>query len=278
MAWSGTFEYVTDGAKACKLFTKRQGKRMPENFRMKVIDAYWELRNSGLTTCEILFEKGDSYDDYLAGEIENKFQYSVAKIPSENLALLHKLEAIGYNYIESQFNICVPTTEIHRIDIKWNKIIDEADYLKVTNVDELEIILSNINTGLFHYDRISLDEKLGRETSAIRYCNWIKDLYSDSATEIFCLLKHGNTAGFFIIRDELDKSIHSIIAGVFNKYQGQGLSVAIIYFYLKLASERNAKNVFTSFSSNNMAMLNSFTRTVSFKTLNIYYVLRRLID
>lgn len=245
---------------------------------MKILDAYWELRNSGLTTCEILFEKGDSFDDYPGAEIEKRFRYSVAKIPSENLTLLHKLEAIGYNYIETQFNICVAASEIGRIDKKWNKIIDETDYRKVTNADQLEIILSNINTGLFHYDRISLDEKLGREKSAVRYCNWIQDLYSDSATEIFCLLKHGNTAGFFIIRDGLNNSIHSIIAGVFNKYQGQGLSVAVIYFYLKLAKERNAKNVFTSFSSNNIAMLNSFTKTVSFKTLKIYYVLRRFAD
>lgn len=243
---------------------------------MKVIDAFWEVRNSGLTTCEILFEKGDSFSDYLAAGIEEKFKYSVAKIPSDNLPLLHRLERIGYNYIETQFNICVSTSEFDRLDKKWDKIIDDTDLEKVNVINDLEYILTNIRSGMFYCDRISVDEKLGKETSAKRYINWIKDLFEDTGTEIYFLLKHGNKVGFLVIRNRLNNSMDSVIAGVFSKYRGQGLSVAIIYFYLKLAKARNARNIFTSFSSNNMLMLNSFTKTVSFKTLNVLYVLRRL--
>jgi hypothetical protein len=242
---------------------------------MKVIDAFWEVRNSGLTTCEILFGKDDTFNDYLSAGIEEKFKYSVAKIPSDNLTLLHKLEGIGYNYIETQFNICVATSEISQLHNKWNKVIANTDYVRVTKFDDLEIILSNLNDGMFDNDRISRDEKLGKRTSALRYINWIKDLFADANTEIFYLLKHEKKVGFFIVRNGLNNCIYSIIAGVFNKYQGMGYSIAIIYYYLKIAEAKNVRNVFTSFSSNNKPMLNTFTRTVSFKTLNVLYVLRR---
>jgi len=245
---------------------------------MKVIDAFWEIRNSGLTTCEIFFEKGDLFSDYLVAGIEQKFKYSVVKIPSDNLTLLHKLEDFGYNYIETQFNICVATSEYDRLDKKWNRIIKNTGIEKANSLDDIEIILSNIQSGMFQCDRISLDNKLGKETSAKRYINWIKDLSEESGTEIYYLLKCRKKVGFFIIHDRLNNSLDSVMAGVFNEYQGQGLSVAIIYFYLKLAKARNARNVFTSFSSNNMPMLNSFTKTVSFKTLNVFYVLRKVID
>lgn len=245
---------------------------------MKIIDAYWEKRNIGLKTCEIIFEEKDSIDDYMAANIEKNFRYSVAKIPSANLNILHKLEDIGYKFIETQFNICVATTELDKLYKKWIRIIDGTHYQRLQNSKDLEIILSNVSAGMFNTDRISLDEKLGKETSAERYNNWIKDLYKDRDTEIFYLTKQGNRAGFFVLRKDSKNCFTSVIAGVFNEYQGHGLSVAIIYYYLKLALERDAKYVFTSFSSNNMGMLNSFTKTVSFKTIRVFYVLRKLID
>jgi len=245
---------------------------------MKVVNALWEVRNSGLTTCEIVFEKGDSFDEYLALNIEKTFQYSVVKIPYDNLKLLHNLEDFGYKYIETQFNVCVATSEIDRIDKKWERVLEDTGYKLLRDDQDFDVIISNIRDGMFKSDRVSLDEKLGKETSALRYINWIMDLRTDINAEIYYLTKRGEEVGFFIIREAVEKSIHSVIAGIFNQFQGKGLSVALIYYYLKLAAERNAKNAFTSFSSNNIGMLNTFTKTVSFKTVSIFYVLRKLID
>jgi hypothetical protein len=245
---------------------------------MKLINAYWEIRNSGLTTCEIVFEKDDSIDDYLAANVEKSFQYSIVKIPPDNLKLVHYFEDIGYKYIETQFNVCVATSELEKIDKKWERVLEDTVCQQLRNEEELDIILSNIREGMFDRDRVSLDEKLGKETSALRYNNWIMDLYRDANTKVYYLIKRGEKVGFFIIREGTDKYIHSVIAGIFNNYKGQGLSVTLIYYYLKLATERKAKNVYTSFSSNNIGMLNTFTKTVSFKTLSIYYVLRKFIN
>ena len=245
---------------------------------MKVINAYWEIRNSGLPTCEILFENGDSIDDYLKANVEKNFKYSVAKISTENLILLHKLEEIGYSYIETQFNIRVSISEINHLNERWERVITGTGYNKLKSPQEMELILVNVRKGMFDNDRIAMDEKLGKVTSARRYVNWITDLFYEKDTETYFLTKKGINIGFFILRKNEKGYLHSVIAGIFNDFKGRGLSVAIIYHYLKIALERKSQYVFTSFSSNNIAMLNSFTKTVSFKTLNIFYVLRKFID
>jgi hypothetical protein len=245
---------------------------------MKLINASWEERNSGLKTCEIVFEKGDSIDDYLSAKVEESYRYSVVKVPSDNINLVHNLEEVGYKYIESQFNISVATSELGKMDEKWMKVIKNTNYKKVENRNDLEIILLNIAAGLFEKDRISLDENLGKEISSLRYTNWIKDLYKNKNAEIFYLLENNRKAGFFVIQKDSVNTNYSVIAGIFEPYQGRGLSVALIYYYLKLASVIGAKQTITSFSSNNLSMLNTFTRTVSFKVLNVFYVLKKIVE
>jgi hypothetical protein len=245
---------------------------------MKLINASWEERNSGLKTCEIVFEKGDSIDDYLSAKVEESYRYSVVKVPSDNINLVHNLEEVGYRYVESQFKVSVATSELEKIDKKWMKIIKDTGYMKVTSENDLDEILLNISSGMFDKDRISLDNKLGMVISSLRYANWIKDLYVNKNAKIFYLIKNGNKIGFFVIQQDSMSTIHSVIAGIFKPFQGHGLSVALIYYYLKLASIMGAKQSITSFSSNNLPMLNTFSKTVSFKVLNVYYVLRRIIE
>jgi len=244
---------------------------------MKLTNATWEERNSGLTTCEIIFEKGDSIDDYLAAKVEDNYRYSVVKIPSVCINLVNNLEELGYRFIETQFNISVNTTEIDRIDKKWLRVIKGTGINRLENKNDLDFILFNVGTGMFCNDRITLDEGLGKDISTLRYTNWIKDLNEDENTEIFYLTKDSKRAGFFIIQKDSENILHSVIAGIFNDFQGHGLSAALIYYYLILARERNAKSVYTSISSNNLLMLNTFTKTVPFKTCQIFYVFRKHI-
>jgi GNAT superfamily N-acetyltransferase len=244
---------------------------------MKLINAFWEERNTGLKTCEIVFEKEDSINDYLVAKVEDNYRYSVVKIPSNCIKLVNNLEELGYRYIETQFNISVASTEIERIDKKWLRVIKGTGFKRLENKNDLEVILSNVGTGMFDNDRITLDENLGKDILNLRYTNWIKDLNKDENTEIFYLTKYSKNVGFFIIQKNSENILHSIIAGIFKDYQGHGLSFALIYYYLKLARERNAKSVYTSFSSNNLLMLNTFTKTVPFKTIQILYVLRKFI-
>lgn len=243
---------------------------------MKIVNTFWEERNTGLRTCEIIFNEGDTIEDFLIKKTDNEFQYSVVKIPSNNLILLHELEDIGYRFIETQFCISVDASEIESFNKKWDRIIENTDIERITDPDELEFLLIKIREGMFKNDRISLDEKFGEKFSSLRYTNWIKDIFNDENFEIYFLLKHSERAGFLVITRVSDREMKSIIAGIFNDHKGHGLSVALIYYYLKLALIKNAKAVITSFSSNNLQMLNTFTRAVAFKTTSFYYVLRKL--
>lgn len=244
---------------------------------MRLVNATWEEKNTGMRTCEIVFNPEDTIKDYLAARVEDQFNYFVVKIPNGNLKLIHDLEDIGFRYMEMQFCISVDSGEIDKIDKRWERIIKETSCKRLYSNEDLEILLNQISSGMFTNDRISLDEKLGEKISSLRYSNWIKDLFYKNNCEIYFLIKNKSRTGFFVVRKESESIMNSVIAGIFNEFKGHGLSVALIYHYLKLAIIRDAKLVTTSFSSNNLQMLNTFTRTVAFRTTNVYYVLRKII-
>jgi hypothetical protein len=246
---------------------------------MKTINAIWEKKNTGFKTCELEFKCEDTINDYLNNNIEKDYDFIVAKVPTNNIVLLHKLEDNGYRFMETQFTICsIAKEESERIDQKWNRFITGTSYKKIDNKDDLEFLLENIQEGMFTYDRISLDEKFGKEISSRRYINWILDIFEENKSEIFMLEKNSTKVGFFII-NEVDKNVlQSTMGGIFNKYIGKGLSIAMIYYCLKIAVDRNVRSVITSFSSNNQNMLNTFTKIVSFRTLKISYVLRKFVE
>jgi len=244
---------------------------------MKVINATWDQVNTGLKTCELIFEENETLYDYLKSSVEHNYEYHVVKVPSKNIKLVHDLEDLGYRFMETQFSIIVNAEEFDKFDKRWMRIITRTSYTKIEDKDEFNILLQNIGEDMFRTDRISLDENLGKKISKLRYVNWLTDLFERKEAEIFFLNRDNERAGFFVLRRIEQDFLQSIIAGVFNKYQGKGLSVALIYYYLKYARDYDAKSILTSFSSNNSLMMNTFTKTIAFKTNKIYYVLRKMI-
>jgi len=244
---------------------------------MKKINAFWEERNIGLKTCELIFNCSDTIEDYFNSFVEENYNYIVAKVPKYNLNLVHELETVGFHFMETQFNISVATKELIKINRNWDNILSKTSYKKLESEKELDFLKLKISEGLFKEDRISVDERFGEDVSRKRYVNWISDIYSENKAEIYLLKKYNSLAGFFVIKAIDYRIYEAVIAGIFKEYQDQGLPLALIYFYLKIASERNGENVITSFSSNNVKMFNSFTKIVSFKILEILYVLRRIL-
>jgi len=243
---------------------------------MREINAFWEERNTGLKTCELIFDPSDKIVDYKNSLFENNYEYIVAKIPIQNIILVHELEDIGFRFMETQLNISVETQEIEQIKRKWRRFLSNTSYKKLESKNEIELLTHKIKDGMFKDDRISIDEKLADDISSTRYINWITDIYEKKSADIFLIKKYSSFAGFFVIKRADHRTYQALIAGIFKEYQGQGLPLALFYYYLKIASEKNGINVITSFSSNNLKMFNSFTRTISFKILEIFYVLRKI--
>ena len=246
---------------------------------MRVVNAIWEKKNTGYKTCELEFNCNDTINDYLKNNIEKDYEFIIAKVPVTNIVLVHHLEDKGYRFLETQFTISsVATQALDMIDQKWDRVLTGTCYKKIDNRVDLEFILKNIREGIFAYDRISMDERFGKEIASRRYINWILDMFEGNKSEIFMLEKNSSKVGFFIIKEVDKNNLQSVIAAIFNKSQGQGLSIALYYYCLKIAVKRNIRSVFTSFSSNNQNMLNTFTKTVLFKTVKINYVLRKVIE
>ena len=98
---------------------------------MKILNAYWDERITGLKTCEIIFEKGDTYQMYLDSAVEETFHFSVIKIPVSDLKLVHQMEEIGYRYLENQITISLEVDQTEKIDQKWKRFLSGFSYYLV---------------------------------------------------------------------------------------------------------------------------------------------------
>jgi hypothetical protein len=243
---------------------------------MIITDAFWEKRNIGLKTCEITISATDSMDDYIKSNVENEFEYIIARIPAGRTNLIHAFEGTGFKYLENQFQITVDPQEIYRIDSKWQRILNGMNCRKIKEINELQQLLIKITPGMFNTDRVFLDPELGKKASISRYRNWLKDLNTSNSVEIYLLFKHEKEIGFFVLENNPGNIIHCILAGLFDEFKGHGNAVAIIYLYLKMAFERGASSLKTSISSNNRQVINLFTNLISFKVQKIYVVLRKM--
>jgi hypothetical protein len=243
---------------------------------MIITNAIWEKHNIGLKTCEITFSATDNIDDYIQSKVEKDFEYIVAKAPAGRLSLIHDLENRGFRYLENQLQIAVNPQEINRIDKKWNRVLNGMNCKKITSEDDFKLLFDNINKGMFDSDRVTLDPLLGRKASASRYSNWLNDLRTEKETEIYFLMKNKKKIGFFIFKNNPKKSIHCVLAGLFDNYKGRGNALAIIYLYLKLASEKGVKTLISAISTNNKGIMNLLTNLISFKVQGIYIVLRKM--
>jgi len=243
---------------------------------MKIIDAYWEVQNLGLRVCEIIFDKNERIALFNQANLEKIFKYIVVKVPAGELQLVHELENTGFRFIENQFIITMNPNDIQYMDISFLKHFPEMSIKKVTGMDEIEIINSNIAEGMFVYDRISMDPYFTKGKSLKRLQNWIEELYKRENVEIYYLIKGEQKTGFFVIESVSKKKVLITFAGLFNSYKNSGIAFFLVYFTMQLAKEKNIQIVEAIFSSNNRNMFNIISRTIRFRVENSYLVLRKI--
>ena len=81
---------------------------------MKIINAHWEERNTGMKVLEIVFNRKDKLKVFIDLIIEEKFDYIVAKVPGGKTELIHELENSGYRLLENQIQISVKVEEYRK--------------------------------------------------------------------------------------------------------------------------------------------------------------------
>jgi hypothetical protein len=242
---------------------------------MKVINAYWEKFNTGLNTCEIIFEKEDGFQNYLDSNPEKDYEFLVIKIPVGNLDLVHKLEDIGYRYLENQILLIFEINQIENIDLKWQRILNGFTCVQIRSRDELDTIIVEVNKQMFKTDRYYLDPFWEQDLSSIRYRNWILDLFTSGHTKFYKIIKNGVEIGFFSAKAETKRVNICQIAGIYNNFKSSGYIFVLTWFWLVQSRKEGFTKLITTISSNNRIMLSSLSKVFSFSIREVYIVLRK---
>ena len=247
---------------------------------MKIIDAFWEKRNLGVDVVEVEIGKRDTGDvrETIAGIAELKAPGKLinVKLPVASLELLHALEDIGFRFLECQLKISRSLKE-YEPPLEMRPLLEKTGvHVIEKNPAELEALLERITPGMFSTDRICLDPLWGdscEELSATRYKNWIKDIFSETATTCYYFSNMSNIIGFGVAKHEAgEKHVHGLLGGVLKSEENPISSVSFIHTPLLLFRNYNAK-FSTSISSNNIAVCRLYI-AFGYQIEKMQYVMR----
>lgn len=238
---------------------------------MKVTDCFWEKRNLGETVVEITIEKDDLLDKLLLSK-HNTIDYLVIKVPVNMPDFNFFLGQEGFSLIELQIDMTATLSSFdfnHKL-IKW--ISPHVDLNKVSDVNELEEVLSKIDSNMFNTDRISIDPHYGKEIGCKRYKNWIYDEFVGGTADVIKFFYRGKHVGFMMYKEN-DDGIRGLLGGIYSDFQGIGLGL-LTPTALPLYIIRNSipvKRVAADISSNNKPVWELY-ENFGYKANNLHYV------
>ena len=117
---------------------------------MKILNAFWEERNLGVTTTEITIEK-DDISEYVNEALSMiSSEYSVIKVPSEMGCVLKTIQNNGYEFIEDMIHV---EHDLHEVQMNrvLKRLYDNTSYKEMTDAD-FEQLLTEIQKGMFDND------------------------------------------------------------------------------------------------------------------------------
>lgn len=245
---------------------------------MKIVNAFWEKRNLGVDVVEIILtsnnlENFDTFEQKLKNEFTDK--YVVIKMPVGNLKVLHKLQDLGFYFMESLFTL-EKNIENYSLPEKFQNLNNVAEPV-IIPPEEYNSVIEKITHGMYSTDRIYLDPRLDDKMSRTRYVNWINDLREQKNTIMYetVLKSTKEPVGYGIcIYDEEQKEMHSLLTGIYPPSQGKGLGGLVIHSPVLIALDKKCKTVKTAISSNNIKVFKKHM-PFSFDLTSQQYVLRR---
>ena len=221
---------------------------------MNIIDAFWEKKNIGVETVEVVCN-GKETGNELEKEL-NKISvpYSVLKIPAGNYELLAAGQGCGYSVIELTFKL-IGNVNIVKLPAVYNRF---APYLRVEPAtDEIkEKVLNEIAGGeIFSTDRIAIDPVFSKEIAGRRYYNWCSDAINKGASLEIAYYKEEPIA-FNINAQPDDKRVcDGLLGGVFAEALDRGLGFLVLYTEVESCKRLGGKAVVSTVSSNNLPIL-----------------------
>jgi ribosomal protein S18 acetylase RimI-like enzyme len=242
---------------------------------MKVIDAAWERRNLGLDVTEVLLDDHDAANEAetLAALKPHMDHYVVVKIPVSCAALAVKLQELGFVFLECQYRLSRNVAGYEPPPL-FSRLLGHVSFEAISCSDDWAALFRLVGDDTFGTDRVAIDPLFGRSVSNRRYVNWLSDLSTAPNTAAAFVKWRGERAGFFAASvDEDERTLHSVLGGVFRKYQDMGIGSAIIHGPMTVCRERGMRRFVTSISSNNFAVFRLYV-LFGFSFVGARYVLR----
>lgn len=236
---------------------------------MKVIDAFWEQRNLGVSCTELHVEAGDEIADIVSAlDSAAQKQYMVAKIPSNKHEAVRLIQQRGYVFAEAAINL---TNDMKQLDIpeKLLRICRKCSFAPMDD-DDIARMYREIDKNIFKTDRVYLDPHFTGAQAANRYKGWVSDLIA-AGNVPYKTIFAGEQIGFFINREVAEGVYDGILAAVYEQYEGSGMGLCVQYAGVALAQQANAVKYLGHISGNNPAVMRVLS-ALGFEISDIDYV------
>ena len=222
---------------------------------MKIVDAFWEKRNLGISTTEFTIEDNDTVDGVKKILDNCTSGYQVLRLPNHLSHFLFKVQNLGFLFVEDMFSLKNDLQPIvmDRIVERLYKEIS-FDYM---NDDDIRQLLNEVKGGMFNSDRIFVDPVFDVTCSSIRYYNWLNDEI-ERGSLFFKNVYKGKSIGFNALKDKGNGVYDAYLVGVYPEYQKTGLGSAI--FVADIVKSLGGKCVITNVSSNNTKQIRNLTQ------------------
>ena len=236
---------------------------------MKIIDAFWEKKNLGVSCKEVIIEETDTTESLSElKQLQNSTEYLVIKVPSKHFDIYTALSDLGFVFIETSINFKLQLIQANLTPLQ-HRINVSVSYAEMETGD-LEKLFSEINSGMFSTDRIIIDPYFTPEIAANRYINWISDELKRE-TQVYKIIYKDDAIGFFTFKTIADGIYYPFLVGLYQKYAVSGLGFTILRKPIDEAIRRKGKMISTYVSTNNLPIIRTHIQH-GFNINEIYYV------
>jgi hypothetical protein len=236
--------------------------------KLRIRDAFWEIRNLGVSCSEIDIEDNDSLEDVSTQLQSITSQYQVARVPVARVDILRKLESKDFRFIECLFEVIHDLRESELSDV-WIRMCNSMSYQKIANED-VRRIENEIRKGIFSTDRVALDPNFSQSLSNERYVNWLRDEIEKGGSVYEVLHKEAGV-GFFTFREDGSQRDNSVLSGLYKEMSLPGVGNILLLKILEEARRRELTALTSHISTNNLAVVKTH-QSLGFRISGIRYI------
>ena len=221
--------------------------------KLKIIEAYWEKRNLGITCAEIEIGKNDPFQETIDTTLARKEQYIVAKVIHGRTDILFELQKGGFLFIETLFETEMSLKGKPIIPAIYSSLVQKVGYHVATATEQSKVIEEVRNRHIFSTDRVALDPHFSKELAGQRYAFWIEDIMVREGSRMIITEYEGNNIGFNVFSTK-GKICEGLLGGLFIDYLDSGLGFANSYASLLAGHDLWGTKIVSHVSSNNFQM------------------------